>query len=147
MRISDWSSDVCSSDLRLSRTRGLLRGRRDRNWQRGAGRGPDGGAERARRRRCRREPALYGDGAGWRADRGALPAVELRFLEQGTARTGAGGLEGRAREIARRRPCRIHPVSRGGKISAGGLFADSGDGSPKTPKTLARRSEEHTSEL
>src|SRR3546814_3446355 len=87
MRISDWSSDVCSSDLRLSRTRGLLRGRRDRNWQRGAGRGPDGGAERARRRRCRREPALYGDGAGWRADRGALPAVELRFLEQGTART------------------------------------------------------------
>src|SRR3546814_3952439 len=98
MRISDWSSDVCSSDLRLSRTRGLLRGRRDRNWQRGAGRGPDGGAERARRRRCRREPALYGDGAGWRADRGALPAVELRFLEQGTARTGAGGLEGRRSE-------------------------------------------------
>src|SRR3546814_12475371 len=114
MRISDWSSDVCSSDLRLSRTRGLLRGRRDRNWQRGAGRGPDGGAERARRRRCRREPALYGDGAGWRADRGALPAVELRLLEQdrksvvGGRRVSVGVYLGGRRVIKKKKDYRVH---------------------------------------
>src|SRR3546814_2089530 len=76
MRISDWSSDVCSSDLLSTRSEG------------GARPAASGGARRRRRPRAGAECRRIG-----RHDRGGAPAAELR------SRQCEG--EARAREIGR----------------------------------------------
>src|SRR3546814_14567719 len=81
MRISDWSSDVCSSDLRK-------RARRSR----GALAGVVAAAVAARRTMAR---DARGDGA-YRPRRSAQPAAGPR--EQGMARGAAGAFRGRSEE-------------------------------------------------
>src|SRR3546814_5783098 len=54
MRISDWSSDVCSSDLRRHRDALRYRGHRSRRVDRVLGRVPDGDRQGARLVRGRR---------------------------------------------------------------------------------------------
>src|SRR3546814_15262151 len=79
MRISDWSSDVCSSDLNFAKNA------RVRTAERSAGRSPAHGRPR-RPRRLSQEPVRHaGDGGGDRAFRD-----QRLLLAPGRAGDGAG---------------------------------------------------------
>src|SRR3546814_18464230 len=79
MRISDWSSDVCSSDLNFAKNA------RVRTAERSAGRSPAHGRPR-RPRRLSQEPVRHaGDGGGDRAFRD-----KRLLLAPGRAGDGAG---------------------------------------------------------
>src|SRR3546814_7396940 len=148
MRISDWSSDVCSSDLRAlclgpaSRHRKGTRGRSQRAWRgcRAAPlppAGPDSGGDGNRRLACRISSADVVDRLSARP-RGLQddPRFRRNSAEPGAAAPAAGadgggyprGRAGRVERIEAPTPQRL---VRGG-----------GGGAPAGP-----RSEEHTSEL
>src|SRR3546814_8872396 len=89
LRISDWSSDVCSSDLRLERT--------DGDGEDGAGaRHPDDGP----RRRCRRCLLLQGRDfdepprGNARDDRRSPPQFLILAAKQTSSHAGVGGNAG-----------------------------------------------------
>src|SRR3546814_1149129 len=126
MRISDWSSDVCSSDLRAGAVVSGA-GRRAADVPRTVVARPARGADRlcASRDSCRRA---------------ALPALadaRIAALAGGAGRRGEWGRQVRARALARP----LHPPAH----ALDGLFV--GHVSVLEPVGRYQRSEEHTSEL
>src|SRR3546814_7695329 len=123
MRISDWSSDVCSSDLQLPG--GGDRRHAAARRHHGAGhRRPRLDPRRARRapRRLSLRPRRAPPARQWRPPCRQLSLLALQH-EHGTAHDGDVRIRGR-----------INPTSSGSALA-------------EKPPCVSRRSEEHTSEL
>src|SRR3546814_3504968 len=137
MRISDWSSDVCSSDLRRPRRRqrekagGPRRVRACRTWRRSG--------RRDRRRQGFRRSGPWRRTASGCAMRARIADARCRTLRIGTVKLGGACLE-RADHLAQRAIEHLPRQHLEQQIAKREIDAEN-------QNTTIRRSEEHTSEL
>src|SRR3546814_2840174 len=145
MRISDWSSDVCSSDLRVGAERPSRQAPDVHRAAQGAGRGHGPAEPRPEATTHRgRSPANPGSPPGGRGvDAGADRTVEHPVGKQGcTGRTSPGRILGRYRSATRLQggPGQMNKSLLALSVAATMLLCG-------PASHAADRSEEHTSEL